>query len=494
MSDAARLVQTIWNFCHTLRDDGVSYLDYLEQLTFLLFLKIIDETEGEAQIPASYSWSKLSSLKGNALEAQYFATLHELGREPGVLGAIFDRAQNKVQDPAKLARLIKLIDAQSWLDLDTDTKGDIYEGLLQRNAEDTKSGAGQYFTPRPLIQAIIACIRPQPFRTICDPACGTGGFFLASTDWLQGEAAWLRENQWLGRDSNPLTMSEKAFLRAETFHGNEIVASTRRLCLMNLFLRGIGGLGTEPLVQPGDALASPPSRRFDYVLANPPFGTRSSMTANTDGQDDDDLTYRRPDFWVTTSNKQLNFVQHIAGLLAEGGAAAIVVPDNVLFAAGAGERVRERLLSEFDLHTILRLPTGIFYAQQVRANVLFLERPAGGSGAKTKRGTWVYDLRTNKRFTLKGRPMRLKDLKDFVLQYKPNDRSARVETDRFRFFSRELLLARDRTSLDLNWIAAEDLGAGPILPPPDVLQQAVIEQLEAALEAYREVAATLTRA
>jgi len=295
--NTSSFIQKVWNFCHTLRDDGVGYGDYLEQLTYLLFLKMADEYAQEpynrdTRIPARYNWASLRSRTGEPLEAHYLATLHALGQQPGMLGAIFFKAQNKIQDPAKLSRLVQMIDEHSWVGMDADTKGDLYEGLLQKNAEDTKSGAGQYFTPRPLIQAMVECMRPEPGKTIADPACGTGGFFLGA-------------HQWLTRPGATLNKAQKAFLRDQAFHGHEIVPGTRRLCLMNLFLHNIGELDGEPAVERSDALIAEPQRKVDYVLANPPFGKKSSMTiTNEEGEEDRDaLTYERQDFWETTSNK-----------------------------------------------------------------------------------------------------------------------------------------------------------------------------------------------
>ena len=371
--NTSTLVQKIWNFCHTLRDDGVGYGDYLEQLTYLLFLKLAHEYAQppylrNSHIPQSCQWPTLTSKIGEPLEAHYLALLHKLGQEPGMLGAIFFKAQNKIQDPAKLSRLVQLIDAENWIGLDTDVKGDLYEGLLQKNAEDTKSGAGQYFTPRPLIEAMVTCLRPEPMKTIADPACGTGGFFLGAYNWLT-------------RDGAKLNKAQKEFLRDKTFYGNEIVPNARRMCLMNLFLHNIGELDGEPLVERSDALIAEPKRTVDYVLANPPFGKKSSMTfTNDEGEEDTDaLTYARQDFWETTSNKQLNFLQHIVNMLKVDGKAAVVLPDNVLFEGGAGEKIRRKLLETCDVHTVLRLPTGIFYAQGVKANVVFFDaKPKDG--------------------------------------------------------------------------------------------------------------------
>lgn len=493
--NTSTLVQKVWNFCHTLRDDGVGYGDYLEQLTYLLFLKLAHEYaqepyNRETHIPKGYDWASLKNKVGEPLEAHYLATLHKLGQEPGMLGAIFFKAQNKIQDPAKLSRLVQLIDAESWISLDADTKGDLYEGLLQKNAEDTKSGAGQYFTPRAIIQAMVACIRPQPMKTVADPACGTGGFFLIANEWLSGTGEWLKNNaSWLKRDLPRLNTKEAKFLREATFHGNEIVPNTRRMCLMNLFLHNIGELDGEPSVERSDALIAESRIKVDYVLANPPFGKKSSMTiTNEEGEEDKEaLTYERQDFWETTSNKQLNFLQHIVSMLKVGGKAAVVLPDNVLFEGGAGEKIRRKLLENCDVHTILRLPTGIFYAQGVKANVVFFDAKPKDGQIHTK-GIWFYDLRTNKHFTLKTRSLKLDDLQDFITCYNPENRHERVATERFKFFSYEELMARDKASLDIFWLKDDSLDNLDDLPPPDVLQQEIIEHLEAALASFRDVA------
>ncbi len=496
--NASTLIQKVWNFCHTLRDDGVGYGDYLEQLTYLLFLKMAHEYAQEpylrdSRIPKAFDWPSLRSKTGEPLEAHYLATLHALGTADGMLGAIFFKAQNKIQDPAKLSRLVQMIDAESWVGLGTDTKGDLYEGLLQKNAEDTKSGAGQYFTPRALIQAMVACLRPQPMKTIADPACGTGGFFLVANEWLSGTGDWIRQHgRWLGHDLPALNSKQGAYLRLRTFRGNEIVPGTRRLCLMNLFLHDIGELVGEPAVERSDALIAEPPERVDYVLANPPFGKKSSMTiTNAEGEDDREaLTYERQDFWETTSNKQLNFLQHIVSLLKADGHAAVVLPDNVLFEGGAGERIRRKLLETCDVHTVLRLPTGIFYAQGVKANVVFFDaRPK--DGRTHTHGIWFYDLRTNQHFTLKTRPLKLEDLRDFIGCYNPVNRHQRSETERFRFYPIDTLLARDKASLDVFWLKDDSLDKLEDLPPPDVLQQEIIDHLEAALAAFRDVAAAL---
>ena len=484
--NTSALVQKVWNFCHTLRDDGVSYGDYLEQLTYLLFLKLAHEYAQEpynrdTHIPNGCDWASLRSKTGEPLDAYYLATLHKLGNEPGMLGAIFFKAQNKIQDPAKLSRLVQMIDAENWISLDTDTKGDLYEGLLQKNAEDTKSGAGQYFTPRPLIEAMVACVQPKPMKSIADPACGTGGFFLGAYNWLT-------------RPGSNLNKAQKTYLRDETFYGNEIVPNTRRMCLMNLFLHNIGELDGEPLIARSDALIAEPKKKVDYVLANPPFGKKSSMTiTNEEGEEDRDaLTYERQDFWETTSNKQLNFLQHIISMLKIDGQAAVVLPDNVLFEGGAGEKIRRKLMETCDLHTVLRLPTGIFYAQGVKANVLFFDAKPKDGHTHTK-GVWFYDLRTNKHFTLKTRSLKFEDLQEFIDCYHPDNRHERTETERFKYFSYDELIARDKASLDIFWLKDDSLDNLDDLPSPDVLQQEIIDHLEAALVAFRDVAASLPK-
>jgi type I restriction enzyme M protein len=485
--NTSALIQKVWNFCHTLKDDGVGYGDYLEQLTYLLFLKMAHEyTEPPygrpSQVPVGLDWPALRRHTGAPLEAQYLSTLHELGQQGGMLGAIFFKAQNKIQDPAKLSRLVQMIDAEKWVGMDADTKGDLYEGLLQKNAEDTKSGAGQYFTPRALIQAMVECMRPEPMKTIADPACGTGGFFL-------GAHAWLTR-----KDGPTLNKKQAAFLSQGTFHGNEIVPATRRLCLMNLFLHGVGSMDGEPTVERADALLTEPRQTFDVVLANPPFGKKSSMTfTNAEGEDDRDaLTYERQDFWTTTSNKQLNFLQHIVAMLGSRGKAAVVLPDNVLFEGGAGEKIRRKWLETCDVHTILRLPTGIFYAQGVKANVVFFDAQPKDGTVRTQ-GVWFYDLRTNKHFTLKTRTLGIDDLRDFIACFNADNRHQRQGSERFRYFGYDELVARDKASLDVFWLKDESLDNLADLPPPAVLQQEIIDHLEAALAAFRDVAAALPR-
>jgi len=485
-NESTTIVQRLWNYCNVLRDDGVSYGDYVEQLTYLLFLKMADEQtrppfNKPSLIAADYAWPSLQSRDGVELESHYRTILEQLGKQPGMLGIIFRKSQNRIQDPAKLKRLIALIDEETWSGLDIDVKGEIYEGLLQKNAEDTKSGAGQYFTPRPLIQAMVTVMRPQPGQTICDPACGTGGFFLAAHDYLSS-------NYQLDRD-------QKRALRYDTFHGWEIVDNTARLCVMNLYLHGIGGNGSQMAESPVtvmDSLIGDPGQRFDLVLTNPPFGKKSSITiVNAVGKADrQSLTYERDDFWATTSNKQLNFLQHIATLLKVNGRAAVVLPDNVLFEGGAGETIRKRLLSGFDVHTLLRLPTGIFYAQGVKANVLFFEKRPGREQAWTEK-LWIYDLRTNQHFTLKTNPMRLEHLQDFIDCYNPANHHQRQESERFKAFSYEELIQRDKINLDITWLRDESLEDTDHLPAPDILAQEIVDNLEAALLQFNSILETL---
>jgi type I restriction enzyme M protein len=485
------IVSKVWSFCNTLRDDGVGYGDYLEQLTYLLFLKMADEYsrppyKRPSGIPVTYNWSSLTTKRGAELELHYLKVLQELGQQKGILGQIFTKSQNKIQDPAKLFKIIDMIDKESWVRMGTDVKGEIYEGLLEKNAEDTKSGAGQYFTPRALIWAMVECIRPAPMQTVADPACGTG-FFLAAYDFLV--------------KNHPLDKEQAQFLKDQTFRGNEIVQSTRRLALMNMFLHNIGDITGESMISAQDALIAASPESFDYVLANPPFGKKSSMTfTNDDGeQEDDDLTYNRQDFDATTSNKQLNFVQHIRTLLKTTGKAAVVLPDNVLFEGGAGEKVRKKLMEKTDLHTILRLPTGVFYKQGVKANVLFFDNQPAAKAPWTKE-VWYYDFRTNIHFTLKKNPLRKADLEDFIQCYHPQNRAQRQPTwsetnpaGRWRKFTYDELIARDKTSLDIFWLKDDSLTDLDNLPDPDVLALEIVENLAAGLENFKAIAAALNQ-
>ena len=482
-NESTTIVQRLWNYCNVLRDDGVSYGDYVEQLTYLVFLKMADEQtrppfNRPSIIPKAIDWPSLLNKDGDALEVHYRHALEQLGKGKGLLGVIFRKSQNKIQDPAKLRRLIELINAETWVGLDIDVKGDIYEGLLQKNAEDIKSGAGQYFTPRPLIKAIVEVMRPEPRMTIYDPACGTGGFLLAAHDCISNHPS--------------LDRNQKKHLKFYALRGKDIVDNVVRLCVMNLYLHGIGG--DESPIDTGDALIADPGDRFDMVLTNPPFGKKSSVTiANGEGKaDKESLIYERQDFWATTSNKQLNFLQHVKTLLKINGRAAIVVPDNVLFEGGAGETVRRKLLAAFDVHTLLRLPTGVFYAQGVKANVLFFDRKPASERPWTEK-LWIYDLRTNKHFTRKENPLRYEDLQDFVKCYNADNRFNRKETDRFKAFTYDELTWRDKTSLDIFWLKDESLEDSANLPSPEVLAMDIAENLESALEQFSSIHEDLER-
>jgi len=505
-----QIVQKLWNYCNVLRDDGLSYGDYVEQLTFLLFLKMAHEqTQAPwgriSPIPEGLDWPSLMGRDGSELESHYRHVLEELGKEPGMLGIIFRKALNKIQDPAKLRRLIAdLIDREQWMMLDADVKGDAYEGLLEKNAQDIKGGAGQYFTPRPLIRAIVDVMRPAPGETICDPACGTGGFLLAAHDYIANH--------------NPnLDSDQKRHLRMEALSGVDIVDGVVRLCAMNLLLHGIGPTSTEgdppvikddslhgigptstegdPPVIKDDSLNATPSTQFDLVLTNPPFGRKSSVlvVSAAGEQEREALTVVREDFWATTSNKQLNFVQHVYTLLKMNGRAAIVVPDNVLFEGGAGETVRRKLLQQCDVHTLLRLPTGIFYAQGVKANVLFFDRKPGREQPWTST-LWIHDLRTNMHFTLKTNPLQRSDLDDFVHCFNPENRHDRTPTwspdnpdGRWRALSYEELIQRDKASLDISWLRDESLEDSANLADPDVIAAEIAEDLRAALEEFEAI-------
>ena len=494
MSESSdRIVKKLWNYCQVLRDDGLSYQDYLEQLTFLLFLKMSDEratiTGDEQAVPKGHRWADLANpkMEGVKLEQHYRDTLKKLGDEGGMLGLIFRKSQNKIQDPAKLRRLVvDLIGNESWLEMTADVKGDAYEGLLERNAQDVKSGAGQYFTPRPLINAIVDCIQPRPGEIIGDPACGTGGFLLSAHSYVADAKR------------NKLDKDQKKHLRYDALRGVELVDGVSRLCAMNLFLHGIGPDDDrrKPPIRTDDSLRNEPSETVDVVLTNPPFGKKSSITVvNDEGETDkESVTYNRPDFWTTTSNKQLNFVQHVKSVLKIHGRAAVVLPDNVLFEGGAGEKIRRKLLHECEVHTILRLPTGIFYAQGVKANVVFFDRKPGAKEPWTKK-VWYYDLRTNMEFTLKERRMKRADLDEFVSCYNPENRNQRKALwdekknpeGRWRVFKYEELIARDKCSLDIFWVKDESLEDSARLPEPHILAEEIADDLRSALEQIESV-------
>lgn len=473
-SSARKLVDKLWAFCNVLRDDGVGTLQYTDQLTYLLFLKMAHERENnplkpERIVPEDCSWQRLLDADGAELESTYVEILDKLSKQPGMLGTIYRKAQNNIQDPAKLKRLIvELIDKQNWSGTGVDIKGDAYEALLARGAEDMKSGAGQYFTPRPLIAAMVDVMQVTADDTVADPACGSGGFLLSAF-----EHAAAAEN---------LTPTQREHLQTKFANGTELGDGPARLASMNMLLHGMGEANGASPIEVRDALTSDPGKRYSVILANPPFGTKASNTfVGADGKvAKDELSIVRDDFWVTTSNKQLNFVQHIKTILDINGRAAVVLPDNVLFEGGAGETVRDRLMKEFDVHTLLRLPTGIFYAGGVKANVLFFDKKPAGDSPWTKE-LWVYDLRTNMHFTQKTKQMRRGDLEDFVLSYKAGARNSRVESERFKKFTYEELIARDKKNLDILWLKDDSVVDAADLPAPEVIAREIMESLESAL-------------
>lgn len=470
------LINKVWNYATIMKDAGLSYTDYVRQLTYLLFLKMDHERASllneNSIVPEKFRWNTLLILSGAELEQHYSQTLAALSQEQGIIGTIFRRAKNEITDPAKLKQLINLIDKETWLALDVDVKGAIYEGLLQKNATETKAGAGQYFTPRPLIRAMVEVMRPAPEMTVVDPACGTGGFLLAAYDYMRKQT------------NDRQTLKE---LRANKLSGNDITPLVVNLCAMNLYLHGIGE-GKCP-VEEKDSLLDAGTKRYDMCLTNPPFGKKSSTTIiGEDGtlkRETDN--YERQDFIATTSNKQINFLQHIMTILKTPGYAAVVVPDNVLFEGHAGEKVRKRLLNEFNLHTILRLPTGIFYAQGVKANVIFFEKhPPLKNGHRTT-DIWVYDLRTNMNLTLVENSLSYEHLADFIKCYCPEDRTKRKESERFKKFTYDELIKRDKTNLDITWLKDDSLKELENLPEPEVLLKDIIGNLQESLSAFKDL-------
>ena len=488
-TDTQQIINKAWNFAHVLRDDGLSYMAYTEQITFLLFLKMAHEQtrppyNRKPILPPDLGWDSLLKREGAELEVHYRHILEELGRKPGMLGEIFKKARQDIQNPATLKRLIvDLIEPVQWSVMEADVKGDIYEGLLAKSAAESPKGAGQYFTPRELIKAIVDCVPPTPDDTVCDPAAGTGGFLLAAYDYVVRQ---------FGKDLDP---DQKKHLRTKFVQGWELVPNTARLCIMNLYLHGINA-DPCPIRSGIDSLASDPGDRFSLVMTKPPFGKKSSIAVvNEEGDlEKEDTSYERQDFWTTTKNKQLNFLQHVKTLLKINGRCAIVVPDNVLFEGGAGETVRTNLLKQCDVHTLLRLPTGIFYAQGVKANVLFFDAKPAQEAAWTKK-LWVYDLRTNIHFTLKTNPLSRSDLDEFVKCYNPKNRHRRQPTwceknpeGRWRCFDYEELVKRDKVNLDIFWLKDKSLEDSDDLPDPDVIAQEIADDLQAALDQFSSIA------
>lgn len=471
---ASEVVARLWHFCNVLRDDGLSYPDYVEQLTYLLFLKLADEQDA-ALIPEVNVWSSLTELDADSLRDRYEDVLRLLGQRDGTLGLIFSGATNKIADPAKLRYLaVDLIGRTEWTGLSDDVKGDAYEGLLEKNARDTKSGAGQYFTPRPLIDAIVECVRPLRTERVLDPACGTGGFLLGTHEHTQRSAE-----------------DAKREGKGGGVRGVELVREVARLAAMNLFLHGVGSAQTaEVPILCADSLRLTDSKgEADVILTNPPFGTRGTVTFSpgTSGSvTGDELTVHRPDFWIQTANKQLGFLQHIVSTLASTGRAAVVVPDNVLFEAGAAAEVRRRLIETCNLHTLLRLPAGLFYASGVTANVLFFDR-----SPNPNENLWVYDLRSGNHFSLKTRPIAQADFREFTAVFRPDDRSKRASTKenpRWRAFSQEELLRSDAHSLDLSWPIAEQGPAPGLSPGMDRMDQLAREIIDELDQAMRHIA------
>ncbi len=460
------IVAKLWNLCHVLRDDGVSYGEYVTELTFLLFLKMLAETGHEELLPAAYRWKALTGAEGLKQLEYYRQLLLDLGnpektKNPLVL-SIFTDAQSKLKKPTNLKALTSAIDKLDWFSAREEGLGNLYEGLLEKNAAEKKSGAGQYFTPRPLIDCIIRLMKPQPGEVIQDPAAGTGGFIVAADHYIKQQTDELYK----------LTTAKAQFQRTQAYQGMELVADTQRLCLMNLMLHGI-----ESPVEGGDSL-SPDGERLakaDLILTNPPFGTKKGGGRPT-----------RTDFSITadTSNKQLAFVEHIVRALKPGGRAAVVVPDNVLFEDNTGQRLRTWLMDLCDLHTILRLPTGIFYSQGVKTNVIFINR--GKSDRAQTKGVWVYDMRANMSSFGKTRPLTVEDFGDFEAAYGADPaghakRKDQGEEARFRYFSREQIKDRGE-NLDISWLRDTSGDPEDEMTEPEELASAIAGHLRAALD------------
>ncbi len=458
----SEVVGKLWGFCNTLRHDGIGYGDYIEQLTYLLFLKLAQEKG--VRLPNGCTWDNLKAKSGTELLDSYQDILRTLSRQKGMLGDIFAGSLSKFREPVNLKKLIGLIDETQWSAIDVDIKANAYEGLLQKYAEEEK-GAGQYFTPREAIRCVVRCVKPdireKPGFTIHDPAVGTAGFLIGAYEWMMKQT---KEGALLSRE-------ERESLQNKTFSGGEIVLDTRRLALMNLYLHEI-----QADVYFGDSLAEGPhtSKRYDVVMTNPPFGTKGAGQAPV-----------RDDFTVSTSNKQLNFVQHVMTILKPGGRAAVVVPDNVLFEENAGKDVRRLLMEDSQLHTVLRLPIGTFtpYSPGVKANIIFFTK-----GEPTKE-VWIYDNRTNVEKVAIRNPLTSKYFEDFEECYHSKPRR---ETERFRRFSREDIAQRD-DSLDISWIREESPeGSGELAEPEELIAE-VATQLQTAMNAIEELAVTLAK-
>ncbi len=458
------VVSKIWGFCHTLRHAGIDYGDYIEQITYLLFLKMADEKG--LDLPEGTDWAYLRKQSGTELLEDYQDALRVLGKEPGILGDIFGGAQSRFTNPVNLKKLLGLIDETEWTSLDVDVKGAVFEGLLEKAAAEGKKGAGQYFTPRVLIRSMVRCMKPDPraskdFR-IGDPACGTGGFLVAAYEWL------------LQQTGGALDRDVAKRIRTETFYGQELVPRPRRLALMNLYLHQV-----EPHIALGDSIyETPGSTRFDVVLTNPPFGTKGANQAPD-----------RDDFVIQTSNKQLNFVQHVLTILKPGGRAAVVVPDNVLFAQQAAE-VFEVLMGDCDVHTVLRCPRGTFspYTEGTKTNVIFFKK-----GRSTER-TWIYDARSNvPKITKKSRLLTSGHFADFEECYgeHPDGRSRRSEADsaevRWRCFELEEVKQHHFKLDSFKWLRDEELDDPSENTEPEELITEAMEELQLALDALADM-------
>ena len=490
--DTSQIGKRAWSYAGVLQQAGLSCIEYVEQLTMLLFLKMADQLTEEPYnqtpiVPQELGWKALLPLDGSALEKQYSESIEKLALKPGMLGVIFKGSRCDIHNPALLKQLIvNLIDKEDWMSLPVDVKGTIYEELLQRSASESTKGAGQYFTTRAVIQTMVEVMRPEPEGRICDPAAGTGGFLFTAYNYV------------LEKFGKNLNADEKRTLREELVEAMELSPKVGRMCAMNLYLHGIGG--DKVIVHSGhDSLAAPWSREYTMILANPPFGkSQSVLFVNEEGDTEkDDAVIVREDFWTETSNKQLNFVQHMFSLLKINGRAAVVLPDNVLFEGGAGEKVRRNLLEKCNVHTLLRLPTGIWYSPGVKANVLFFDKREGRAAPWTEK-LWVYDLRTNKHFTQKQSPIRRRDFDEFVACYRAGEIHERKPTwsdenpdGRWRCYTYSEISKRDKLSLDLFWIKDQSLTDIDSLPAPDIIANEIADELETALDLFSGIAKRL---
>ena len=478
------IVQKLWNLCDVLRDDGINYSDYVTELVLLLFIKMEHENAQSGvmsghKLPEGTRWPDIAKLSGLNLLNHYRATLLGLSQSTDpLISAIYADAQTRMKEPRHLEQLIKSIDGIDWYSAQRDGLGDLYEGLLEKNATETKSGAGQYFTPRPLIDSIVALINPQAGETVQDPAAGTAGFLIAADAWIKAKTDNLYD----------LNEKQRTFQRNKAFIGMELVPGTRRLALMNCLLHGMEG-DEQGVIHLGNTLGSAGSGlpKSDIILSNPPFGTAKGGGGPT-----------RDDFTHSTSNKQLAFVQHIYRHLKDGGRAAVVLPDNVLFEAGVGADIRRDLMDKCNLHTLLRLPTGIFYAQGVKTNVLFFDKVSQHASGSTKE-VRVFDLRANMPRFGKRTPLTRTHFAEFEACYATRalpegrgqpEKTPENLTSRYRSFSREWIRER-ADSLDIAWLKDDNAEDAADLPEPAVLAQEAMGELEGALAELQAILAEL---